>query len=70
MEDDLKLLKVEYLSNRLLDHAQILNLSFHDHTILYIVKNYHSVMLPGYAARECIFILWTEEKLLFILNIF
>ena len=26
MEDDLKLLKVEYLSNRLLDHAQILNL--------------------------------------------
>ena len=26
MEDDLKILKVEYLSNRLLDHTQILNL--------------------------------------------
>ena len=35
MEEDLKLLKVEYLSNCLLDHAQILNLSLHDQTILY-----------------------------------
>jgi hypothetical protein len=26
MEDDLKISKVEYLSNRLLDHTQILNL--------------------------------------------
>ena len=34
MEDDLKLFKVEYLSNRLMDHAQILNLSLHDHTKL------------------------------------
>jgi hypothetical protein len=34
MEDDLKLFKLEYLSNRLMDHAQILNLSLHDHTIL------------------------------------
>ena len=30
MEDDLKILKVEYISNRLLDHTQILNLSFDD----------------------------------------
>ena len=35
MEDDLKILKVEYLSIPLLDHAQILNLSLHDQTILY-----------------------------------
>ena len=30
MEDDLKILKVKYLSNRLLDHSQILNLSLYD----------------------------------------
>ena len=30
MEDDLKILKVEYLSNRLLDHTQVLNLSLID----------------------------------------
>ena len=30
MEDNLKILKVEYLSNRLLDHTQILNLSLYD----------------------------------------
>ena len=35
MEDDLKILKVEYLSNHLSDHAQILNLSFDDQTIFY-----------------------------------
>jgi hypothetical protein len=35
MEDDLKILKVEYLSNTLLDHGQILNLSSDDHTIFY-----------------------------------
>jgi hypothetical protein len=33
MEDDLKILKVEYLTNGLLDHAQILNLSLHDQTV-------------------------------------
>ena len=33
MEDDLKMFKVEYLSNLLLDHTQILNLSFYDKTI-------------------------------------
>ena len=32
MEDDLKTSKVEYLSNHLLDHTQILNLSFSDQT--------------------------------------
>ena len=31
MEDNLKIYKVEYLSNRLLDHAQILNLDLGDH---------------------------------------
>ena len=35
MEDDLKILKVEYLRNHLLDHTQILNLSWDDQTILY-----------------------------------
>ena len=34
MEDDLKILKVKYLSNHLLDHTQILNLSLYDQTIL------------------------------------
>ena len=34
MEDDLKVLKMEYLSNHLLDHTNILNLSFDDQTIL------------------------------------
>ena len=32
-EDDLIILKVEYLSNPLLDHTQILSLSFYDQTI-------------------------------------
>ena len=35
MEDDLKILKVEYLRNHLLDHTQILNLSIDDQTIFY-----------------------------------
>ena len=35
MEDNLKILKVEYLSNLLLDHTQILNLSLYDLTIFY-----------------------------------
>ena len=33
MEDDLKILKVEYRSNHLLDHTQILNWSFYDHIL-------------------------------------
>ena len=33
IEDDLKILKVEYLSNHLLDHTQILNLSLYDQTL-------------------------------------
>ena len=35
MEEDLKILIVEYLSNHLLNHAQILNLSLDDQTIFY-----------------------------------
>ena len=35
MEDNLKILKVEYLSNPLLDHTQCLNLSLVDKAILY-----------------------------------
>ena len=35
MEDNLKILKVEYLSNHLLDPTQILNLSLYDQTLLY-----------------------------------
>ena len=32
MEDDIKILKLEYLSNHLLDHTQILKLSLDDQT--------------------------------------
>ena len=35
MEDNLAILKVEYLSNHLLDPTQILNLSLDDQTILF-----------------------------------
>ena len=35
MEEDLKILKVEYLSNHLLDHTQVLNLYLNDQTISY-----------------------------------
>ena len=35
MEDDLKILKVEYLSNPLLDHTKILNLSLDDQTLFF-----------------------------------
>jgi hypothetical protein len=35
MEDNLKILKVEYLCNHLLDHTQILNLLLDDQTIFY-----------------------------------
>ena len=35
MEDDLKILKLKYLSNPLLDPTQILNLCLDDQTILY-----------------------------------
>ena len=35
MEDDLKIFKVEYLSNRLLDQTQIKNLSLYDQIILF-----------------------------------
>ena len=35
MEDDLQILRMEYLSNHLLDSTQILNLSLDDQTILY-----------------------------------
>ena len=35
MEDDLKILKVEYLSTNLFDPTQILNLSLDDQTALY-----------------------------------
>jgi hypothetical protein len=35
IEDNIKILKVEFLSNHLLDHTQILNLSLNDQTILY-----------------------------------
>ena len=35
MEDDLKILKVEYISYHLLDHSQILNLSLDNQTTFY-----------------------------------
>ena len=39
MEDDPKIWKAEYLSNRLLDHIQILNLSLDDQTIFLNPQN-------------------------------
>jgi hypothetical protein len=39
MEDELKILKVEYLSNHLLDPTQILNPSVYDQTIVYTSFN-------------------------------
>ena len=39
MEDNLKILKVEYLSNHLLDQNQILNLSLYDKSIYYKYLN-------------------------------
>ena len=39
MEDALKISKVEYLSNHLLDPTQILNLSLDDQTILYKITS-------------------------------
>ena len=35
MEDNLKILKVEYFSNQLLDHTKMLDLSLDDKTIFY-----------------------------------
>jgi hypothetical protein len=35
MEDNLKILDIEYISNHLLDYIQILNLSSDDQTIFY-----------------------------------
>ena len=35
MEDDLKILTVEFLSNQLLNHTQILNLSLDVQTVFY-----------------------------------
>ena len=35
MEDDLKIIKVEYLSNHILDHNQNLNISLEYQTIFY-----------------------------------
>jgi hypothetical protein len=40
MEDNLKILKVEYLSNHLLDPDEILNLSLADQTTSYIVQTF------------------------------
>jgi hypothetical protein len=39
MEDELKILKVEYLSNHLLDLPQILNLSSGDQTKIKTARN-------------------------------
>ena len=44
MEDELKILKVKYLRNHLLDHTQILNLSIDDQTIIY--KFFKSILPP------------------------
>jgi hypothetical protein len=40
MEDDLKINKVEYLSNYLLDNNQILILSLHEQTVFYKSLNW------------------------------
>jgi hypothetical protein len=45
MEDDLKISKVKYLSNRLLDPTKILNLSLYDQIILYNSLNEDDLQL-------------------------
>ena len=37
MEDDLKISKVKYLSNSLLDPTKILNLSYDDQIVLFLI---------------------------------
>jgi hypothetical protein len=39
MEDDLEISKLEHLSNHILDHAKILNLSLNDLTIFLNTQN-------------------------------
>ena len=52
MEDDLKILKVEYLSNHLLDHTQILNLSLNDHTTSEGLGASYSIVLHYHYGQE------------------
>ena len=45
MEDNLKILKVEYLNNNLLEHTEILNFSLDDQTLFYkSLKWRHTLM--------------------------
>ena len=48
MEDDLKILKVEYISNHLLDHAKISNLIWDDQTIFYKSLNWRRPPMEDY----------------------
>ena len=50
MEDDLKILKVKYLTNNLLDHSQILNLSLDDQSIF--LKS-SKVLRVEYLSNHC-----------------
>ena len=59
MEDDLKLSKVEYLSNRLLDHTQILNLSLNKQTIILQMKRTSNGRRPKHI-KSCIDTAWVN----------
>jgi hypothetical protein len=56
--DDLKILKVEYLINHLLDQTQILNLSLDDQTMgsqedrLLLTGRSHILLIPDYVIYE------------------
>ena len=48
IEDDLKIVKVEYLSNHLLDHTQILNLSLFNQTLFCKSFKWRRPSMEGY----------------------
>ena len=62
MEDDLKILKVEYLRNQLLDQTQILNLGLFDQTIYY--KSFKWIRPPMDDDRKILKVEYLSNRLL------
>jgi hypothetical protein len=53
MEGDIKILKVEYLSNHLLGHTQILNLSLYDQTRRPPMEDDLKILKVEYLINHC-----------------
>ena len=62
MEDDLKILKVEYLSKHLLGHTQFLNLSLDDQTRFY--KSLMKKTSNGFIYFQTVYIKMIHSSLL------